>query len=149
MEKRRWKWDDGWLKLRQLESEPNLWKVIYEENGTEVMKGLVVVYVDDMLILASDSVRKSLCGQTKSVWEVSAPEEVGSEAGVRFCGMELWLEKDGTYILTQENYIKDLVERNGITGKSAIPMSKDMAEPEVESEICYGWSQEQDQTWRL
>ncbi|CAJ1431040.1 unnamed protein product, partial [Effrenium voratum] len=34
-----------------------------------------------------------------------------------------------------ENYIKDLVERNGITGKSAIPMSKDMAEPEVENDI--------------
>ena len=43
-------------------------------------------------------------------------------------GMELWLEKDG--ILSEEYYIKNLVER-----KAVILLSKDMAEPEMEKDI--------------
>eukprot|EP00435_Cladocopium_sp_Y103_P032047 s549_g8.t1 len=59
---------------------------------------------------------------------------------VRFLGAELWRKDDGTWILTQSNYIKDLLKRNLGGDESQWPTRKIpmIKEPEItgEGETC-------------
>ena len=55
----------------------------------------------------------SHCSQgVQAKWETSEPEAIGMEKGVRFLGAELWKREDGAWLMTQANYIKDLLKRN-------------------------------------
>jgi hypothetical protein len=54
------------------------------------LKGVVVVYVDDMLFLGEKSHINAMVNKVKEKWETSPPEEVGDTEGVRFLGSEIW-----------------------------------------------------------
>ena len=49
---------DKKMKLKALDSEPNLWKVVFEEDESEEMKGLVMTYVDDLFIVGPQEITK-------------------------------------------------------------------------------------------
>ena len=87
------------LVLKQMESEQNLWKVVvlrkgfqedledeFVSNGRVV--GLVMTYVDDILITGRREVMESVTQQLQQTWSTSVPEEIG-EKPVRFLGIEI------------------------------------------------------------
>ena len=127
------------MRLVQLVSEPSLWKLLPEDGSMEQeMVGLLVVYVDDVLSLGPPQVIAAMKEALQSLWETSTPELVGEQEAVRFLGGELWREeKSGTWRITQQAYIQDLLQRNGALDQLKVrrtPMAKEIEEEE-EAEI--------------
>ena len=115
----RMKTSQGIVVLQQMVSEPNIWRMVrreaeevegWEEGGDLV--GLLLVYVDDLLILSDMEVIDQTLKEIKEIWELSEPEEINEEVGTRFVGSELWRFKSGEYMATQKGYTVDLLRRN-------------------------------------
>ena len=109
---------NGCLRLHQMVSEPNLWRVVYVqdeetgETGEMEFVGMMLVYVDDILILGDMTVIDSVTEALQNQWETSQPEDVVSEKGVRFLGTEVWRSEEGIWATTQSHYTTDLLVRN-------------------------------------
>ena len=136
------------LKLLQLGSEPNLWKVV-EDRGKEdeeeehwltngTVLGLVMTYVDDIFIAAKEPVVTAVKEKIQETWATSVPEEV-TEEPVRFLGMDILKVLDEgkeAWMITQESYVKDLIGKQDMEEKEKkIPITKDQAlmEPDKET----------------
>ena len=113
------------LRLKPMESEQNLWKVVVEEHGLQEdeeelisngrVVGLVMTYVDDIFISGQKEVVKEVAAKFQSTWKTLTPEEAG-EVPVRFLGMEVTSrgvegEDQMEWRMTQESYVKDLFAR--------------------------------------
>ena len=131
---RRWRISYGkrWLKLEQMRREPNLWlvKKVEDDLNPEELVGLLLVYVDDFMPLGVEGVPQALMEKIKGTWESSEESWFGKEP-VRFCGVNISVTEQGI-TLDQMDYIKEIIDRNNVTGKSVIPMSKECSEPEAE-----------------
>ena len=141
------------VKLFQMGSEPNLWKVVQvmgeEEDELASLSngrilGLVMTYVDDVFIAAEGDLVEAITAKFQETWTTSNPEEV-SEKPTRFLGMEvekIWSEERerSEWFVTQSGYIKDLLERydQGKEEKEKrirkIPISRDLAIMEEDSQ---------------
>ena len=122
-------------RMTQFLSEPNLWKVtendLQKEEGEETIhdvKAMMLVYVDDIFIVGEDDMVEEVKKVIQEEWKTSTPEPVEEEP-VRFLGMEV-SRKNGVWLATQTNYIKDLLKRNLGDDESKwprrkIPFSKD------------------------
>lgn len=86
-----WKHDQFQLEMEQSLVEPNMWKIVSEDNQyKKELQGLVMMYVDDALILGTEKVVRSFVDELSSRWELSTPEWLNDQKAVRFLGMELW-----------------------------------------------------------
>ena len=92
--------DEGsFLSLDQMITEPNMWRILrhqpgpFAETQAEQFCGLLLVYVDDLLLLGEPAVLDALISAIQAKWETPAPEEIDSVFGVRFLGAEIF--KDG------------------------------------------------------
>eukprot|EP00438_Fugacium_kawagutii_P003808 Skav205036 [mRNA] locus=scaffold2669:138044:140299:- [translate_table: standard] len=106
--------DDGVLSLEQMLSEPNLWKIWLTPKDLKLEPrwvGILLVYVDDFLLTGEDVVLTELTAAICRKWETSTPEEVDETKGTRFLGTELWRDRQGRWLMTQENYTADLLGR--------------------------------------
>eukprot|EP00435_Cladocopium_sp_Y103_P038530 s827_g10.t1 len=129
------------IRFSQMLSEPSIWKIIEEDEDQgeeEVLRGLLLIYVDDLLVLGELSTIHLAAEAIKGIWEVSAPEQINDQKGTRFLGMELWRKEEGTWMATQIGYTTDLLRRNlgedqASWPKRKLPASKDIDEvPEEE-----------------
>ena len=121
--------------LRPSDAEPNLWRIIwvrsdeelsYEDELTSELYGLIVVYVDDMLMMSTEEILREVLQTIQKEWATSPPEWLGSES-VRFLGMEISEHPDG-FLANQMNYICDKVD--GMTVRFAkTPTVKEMYPP--------------------
>ena len=55
---------------------------------------MILVYVDDLLIMASGPLIEECIEVISQEWEVRKPEWLGSGQGVKFLGTEIWLTED-------------------------------------------------------
>ena len=135
---------EGVLKLEQT-PEGNLWRILCKGGdapGEEVRPdgyrqvGLVVVYVDDLMVLAEPHAKHSFLKRLKEEWTCSTPEEVDHEGWVRFCGFELQWSGRGDHKklkVGQQSYTRDLLNRHQVEHPRPVPMTKADAErPEEE-----------------
>ena len=119
LRKIRMKTNHGMVVLQQMVSEPNIWRLVRQqeeesecrEGGGELV-GLLLVYVDDLLILSDIELIDQVLNEIKGIWELSTPEEINGENGTRFLGSELWRFQSGEYMATQKGYTLDLLRRN-------------------------------------
>ena len=131
------------LVLKQMESEQNLWKVVVLRKGFQEdledefvsigrVVGLVMTYVDDILITGRREVMESVTQQLQLTWSTSVPEEIG-EKPVRFLGIEITRcliegEERMHWSLNQQAYIRDLLGRYEDGEKvRKIPITRDQA----------------------
>ena len=130
---------DKVLYFQQLVTEGDLWKVmVMHEDGSESPQdflGLMLVYVDDILVVGPSDVRQAVIQAIQAKWETSEPENIGSHQGVRFLGTELWCMSDGEWKMTQVNYTLDMLKRNlgpdvDLWPKKRVPILKDPEEKE-------------------
>ena len=135
------------LSLSQLVSEPNLWKIeekIPEDSGFQgprELYGLLMTYVDDMLIVGSDQVVSKTMEAIQLKWKTSTPDRVTS-VPVKFLGVEISKQYDPSkgrdvWLLSQESYTQDLLQREASHLKPRkIPITRDQTStPEVEEEV--------------
>ena len=129
------------MKLRHLDSEPNLWKVVMRDeppDEEERVMGLVMTYVDDLFLVGSRSVVDALLAEIQKKWKTSAPETVSSNP-VRFLGVDISKGKgeDGLeeWMITQRSYVLDLIakEKEEVK-KRKIPIGRELAAELLEVE---------------
>ena len=124
--------------LQQMDSEPCLWLI--KNSSYEEPLGIVVTYVDDLLVLSTEEVAWKWVRRIQEKWETSKPEQVLPGQPTRFLGMELSISADGIWTASQYHYLKDLLTRRlgpnpAKWEKRKIPMVKDEVEDESEEEI--------------
>ena len=109
--------DGSFLSLDQMITEPNMWRILrhqpgpFSETQAEQFCGILLIYVDDLLLLGEPAVLDALITAIQAKWETSDPEEIDAVSGVRFLGAEIF--KDGNrWWMTQKNYLQDLLTRN-------------------------------------
>ena len=95
--------------INQADSEPNLW--ILRSSLDDTLKGLILVYVDDMLITGSKEITTLVLEKIQKVWQTSIPEEVLDGTSSKFLGMEI--ARNGEVIRAlQTAYVEDRLETN-------------------------------------
>ena len=127
------KWEKGkyeyWLERTP---EQHLWKVNKrkkdEDSQMPQTAGWVAVYVDDFLVAMHAQEIAGLFEAIKSTWKCSEEEYVKTDKGMRFCGYEIRARETGGFEMTQEGYIRDLIERYKVEG------TETSATPKVEDE---------------
>ena len=122
---------DKTFTLVQGKVEPSWWSVM--QDGT-VLAGILVVYVDDLLICGEADVIQGVTAAIKSLWKTSDLQLV-SEGTIRFLGIEISEHKEG-FALNQSSYIEELVRLHNIPAsrRDLIPVAKDQATFLIEEE---------------
>ena len=126
--------------FRQSVAEPNLWKILRmtteKEGRDEILgelHGFILVYVDDMLILALLKVLEEVIGTIQKEWTTSAPEFL-RQGKIKYLGMELY-ETDEGFFACQEDYVVDHLNLMGQKPKpQKCPTIPEMY-PEAEEEV--------------
>ena len=95
--------------ITQAVAEPNLWMLRTPED--EVLRGIILVYVDDMLISGQGDLPDLVLQQIQRVWQTSPPEEVVEGVKSKFLGMEIAKKGEILYAL-QTAYVEDRLETN-------------------------------------
>eukprot|EP00439_Symbiodinium_sp_Y106_P027584 s4975_g3.t1 len=114
-------------RLQRCVSEENLWKVV-KESTSEVI-GLVGVYVDDLLLTTEPDELAELVRAIQLLWKTSDPQTVTVDRPMRFCGFNIFTRVDGSFILNQEDYVRDLLAKYpSVEGESEVPFLKEEAE---------------------
>ena len=120
------------LLLRNLDTDENLWRVCYEDQPEETA-GLMLIYVDDILVLSVPGIIKCIYTWLIAEWKCSALEML-SEGALRFLGVELRLQGEGIHI-SQAGYVRDLLRQHGVEeqpgGNLTVPCNR-------------GWLQDED-----
>ncbi|CAE7232268.1 RE1, partial [Symbiodinium natans] len=132
-------WSDGGrdFRLSQTVAEPNLWRVISSSSEAdqegERLHGLLGVYVDDLLLTMEESVQQRLISEIQRLWATSDPESAEVGKPIRFCGFNLHKLPSGGYLLNQQDYIRDLLNRfPDVQGTAEVPCLRDETpEPEA------------------
>lgn len=124
------------LKLRQTTSEQNLWAI---EDDEYQLVGLILVYVDDMLICGRGEVPEVVLRVLQDVWETSPPERIDEGSTSKFLGMEI-TKVNGMLKATQTAFIKERLEINLGEGWEAMkghatPCGREIIEIDEEQEI--------------
>ena len=122
------------LHLVPLQSEPNLWKIVEKKESDwaeeSTLKGLLLTYVDDIFIVAEDTVREQVLKKIMETWTTSPPDLVGDKP-IKFLGMNISkvldeeINKEVWYV-NQDSYIKDLLEKYDDPSRQ-IPITRDQA----------------------
>ena len=95
------------LKLEQMVTDNQIWKVVRENNPTEPL-GYLLVYIDDLLIQAPENIMQTFFGWVASKWECDALDVLDYNHPIRFLGMELHRVQGGVEI-AQEGFISELL----------------------------------------
>lgn len=117
--------------LQLLLSEPNLWKVVEDQeifdDGPSRVEGLLMTYVDDLFIVSCLLLVKAILVGIQGLWATTQPEYV-SEEPVRFLGMEVSRVKGETGMIwkvTQQAYVTDLLQEEPDIKSRRIPITRD------------------------
>ena len=115
--------EDRHIKLVQCKVEGSWWRLV---DGSDLV-GIIVVYVDDLLICSTDPTIRAVAKAIQQKWNTSSLA-LASEGAVRFLGMEI-CKIQGGFALNQEPYIRELVRIHEVkpTQLDVIPVSRDQA----------------------
>ena len=102
------------MKLEQLVSDNQIWKIVPEENSSAI-HGYIVVYIDDLLIYSEEESMHGFFQWLAEKWEVDALEVLDYDHPIRFLGMELHKVEDGVE-LSQEGFINEILRAHGHKG---------------------------------
>ena len=74
--------------------------------------GIILTYVDDVLILSTKEVVEEWVDLIRRTWETSSPEWVNPDEPTRFLGMELKRSEEGIWTASQKNYTLEVLRKN-------------------------------------
>ena len=106
-------------------------------NGEVRRRGVLAIYVDDVLLAAEEAVAQQALQAISTVWECSAFERASVERAIAFCGFEIQAnEKNhgGGFRLHQQKYEEELVNRWGVK-KTTLQLNFKLPTPEEEANM--------------
>eukprot|EP00435_Cladocopium_sp_Y103_P059403 s85_g21.t1 len=119
-------------------ADQHLWHLQEEcvETGEVLNKGIMAIYVDDVLLAAEDEVAVSALESISTTWECAAPAKAIVKEAVSFCGFEIQHEKElgGGFRLHQHSYEEELVKKWGVE-KASQHLDFKLPSPEEEAEF--------------
>ena len=106
-------WESEGEKYKLVQSpERHLW---WMQGPNAEMKGLVGVYVDDILAAGNKQMLDRFFEGINGLWECAPPEFAEKDKPMRLCGFEIRKTEKG-YDLTQESYTHASPTRSGVRG---------------------------------
>ena len=103
----------GHRRLRQLVAEPSLWFVVEVQSNSEMQEptilALLGVYVDDILLTGVREELDDFYQALAGLWKLADPSWL--EDGIKFCGIQIELGRDGSWLLHQDDYLLELLRR--------------------------------------
>ena len=113
-------------KLVQGRIEPSWW-TIQEESGE--VKGVMVIYVDDILICSDIHVVRSLATAISGIWRTSDLALVTSGCPIRFLGLEIDIDEAGFFWVSQVGFAKELFRAKDVSpGKrDLVPITRELS----------------------
>ena len=118
----------GRARLKRTICDENLWRLVLDD---DTCIAHVLVYVDDLLILAEQLIAKSLYEWVKGKWQCSELEQAQAQKPLRFLGVDLYETRDGLgacgFGLAQEGYIDELVRSHNLSpcARAVVPVPKE------------------------
>ena len=103
--------------------ESSWWKLVDES----AVIGVIVIYVDDILICSTNPVIAAVAKSIKELWSTS-PLAMASDGAIKFLGLEI--EKiDGGFAISQADYIAELLRIHKVKGtqRDSIPVSREIS----------------------
>ena len=131
----------GKARLKRAVSDENLWKLVLDD---DTCIAHVLVYVDDLLILACRSVATALFEWIRSQWQCSELEQAQVHKPLRFLGVDVFEIRDDHsvcgFALAQEGYIDELVRSHnlGSCARAVVPVPKEWVKSAPPEEGDYG-----------
>ena len=107
--------------------DENVWRIeeVNSETGDIIWTGLMLVYVDDLLLVAEDEVINSATKAIADVWAISEVEKAGERQVIKYCGFEIEVAENGDgYMVSQRNYEREMIKRFGIEHSMPYPNYK-------------------------
>ncbi|CAE7387258.1 unnamed protein product [Symbiodinium microadriaticum] len=119
------------MKLHQGRTVTSWW-VLRDEKG--IVKALIIIYVDDFLLLGEEETVRGMAATIQREWKTSELTILRPGQPLRFLGMELSVNSEGTIVyLNQRGYLEEVFRSYGLSpqDKDKIPLSKETAFFEV------------------
>ena len=117
--------------------EQHLWKIHKAPEGAEDNQsrtaGWIAVYVDDFLITMNKEELPSAFAAIKKKWKCSEEEYITTEKAMRFCGYEVTAMRDGGFVLKQEGYVRDILDKYQVQGCETQPVPRIEGEEDKEN----------------
>ena len=110
--------------LIQGQVEPTWWSIRLDGQPA----GILVIYVDDYLILASPEIIRVVATAVQQIWKTSPLQYANKGHPVRFLGMEIHVTARG-FAISQRPYIQELLRIHGISERrlDVVPVSRELA----------------------
>ncbi|CAE7795726.1 TY5A [Symbiodinium sp. CCMP2592] len=116
-----------------LQESPKLWgsyrdtllaqiQLAFDGKPVTLLQGILVVYVDDLLLCGRTELIKELAAAIKAIWKTS-PLQLVTEGEIRFLGIEISLTSQG-FALSQRAYIEEQMTSRR---KDLVPVAKESA----------------------
>ena len=110
-----WKCNGNTYFLQQVTRDSQVWMAKGE--ATETIRGLVLVYVDDLLLLTeAGAIREELKAALRRTWTIGSETELTKGVTITFIGLELEVEPDGTLRIHQSSFTRSLLAKHGMDG---------------------------------
>ena len=105
--------------------ESSWWRV--QEKATSKLIGILVVYVDDILLCGATDTVRALAQAIQRLWKTS-PLQFVEEKEIRFLGMDV-ARVAGGYSLSQKSYINELLRLHKMPDRrrDLVPLAKESA----------------------
>ena len=108
-----------WLGRFRPSVDQHLWHLEEEcaETGAVVQRGLMAIYVDDVLLAAEEHVGELALQAISEEWECAAAVIATESQPISFCGFEIQKNEDGNgggFRMHQRSYEEDLVQKWGV-----------------------------------
>eukprot|EP00439_Symbiodinium_sp_Y106_P027213 s7960_g3.t1 len=111
------------LKLKQLVSDSQVWKVVRTDGENDDALGYLLVYVDDLMIMGPEGVMESFFGWLSNKWECDDLSILSEKTPIKFLGMELHLVNGGIEV-SQEGFIRELLRSHNHDGSRSKTQGK-------------------------
>ena len=113
----------GLVRLCQFKTDPNIWAIVPGDHEEPVdpsqRLGLLLVYVDDMMVLSTRKIINDVIAELGKTWELSKPELL-EDGNVHYRGVEI-RKGEGGILVHQDSYTRELLSRYPDKGGADVP----------------------------
>ena len=125
------------VKLQQLASDNQVWRIVRADDPGEEALGYLLVYIDDLMVVSTNNIMTTFFTWLSNMWECDDLSILSEEQPLKFLGMELH-EVDNGIEVSQEGFIREVLrshQHNGARAKTQGPKEMLIMSAEEEAKM--------------